>query len=116
MCARLEPSPTLTSSCFASAVPPLAEASNDFGRISTIAGLPLAFIEATLAPPKYGTWATNPPSFATTSRALEMRPAPSRAASRPATSRESGVNPKRISSGFSFSYSDASASVAGSAT
>ncbi len=115
MCARFEPSPTDKSSCWISPAPGFSDASNDFGLTSTIAGFALAFIEATFAPPKYGTLATNPPSFASTSLAFEIRPTPSLAESRPATSRESDVNAKRIRSGFSFSNSEASASVAGSA-
>ena len=52
MWARLEPSATVIGRSLISAVPPFSETSNDFGRTSTIAGLPFAFIDATLAPPK----------------------------------------------------------------
>ena len=58
---------------------------------------------------------TNPPFLAVTSLALEMSPVPRRAASRPATSRESDVKPNNTMSGFSFSTRDATATVAGSA-
>ena len=51
-CARLDASATESASSLTSAVPPDSEASNDLGRTSTIAGLPLARIDATLAPPK----------------------------------------------------------------
>ena len=53
------------------------------GRSLDQLGLRLAFMEAILAPPKYGTFATNPPPLALTSLALEMRPVPRRAANRP---------------------------------
>src|SRR5260221_10640504 len=115
MRARFEPSPIVTARSFTSAVPPDSLASKDLGRTSTIAGLAFARIEATLAPPKYGTLATNPPSLASMSEALEINPLPSRAASRPAMSRESLVNPKRIRSAGCCLCRASSASAAGSA-
>ena len=50
--ARFDPSPMVTASSLMSAVPPDSDASNDFGLTSTIAGLALARIDASLAPPK----------------------------------------------------------------
>ena len=113
--ARREPSPIAAGTSTTSASPPLSLVSYDFGRISTMAGLALARYVATFAPPKYGTLATNPPSWGSTSIALEMRPTPRRAASRPATSRESELNAKRTRSGDSTVSSAARQSVAGSA-